>query len=83
MRIEADLDGFETESLFDILHHEIVKYSIQSKLRYLNKEITKSRFEWDQAHAKYLEGIKTKLLTKHYEAAKKREKALKARTKKS
>lgn len=61
MKINADLDAFETEALFDILHHEIVKHKIESKLSFLNKEIGKSHLQWHQGHAKFLEGMAYKL----------------------
>jgi uncharacterized protein YajQ (UPF0234 family) len=73
MKIEADLDSFETEALFDILHHEIIKHSIEAKIQYLCKEINADRLKWHQGHAKFLERIKAKLLAKHYKAAKKHE----------
>jgi hypothetical protein len=82
MRIEADLDCFESEALFDILHHEILEHTCLAKLKHLGKEISDSQMKWHTVHAKFLEGIKTKLLAKHYEAANAREKALKARANK-
>ena len=73
MKIEADLDSFETEALFDILHHEIIKHSTEAKIQYLCKEISTDRLKWHQGHARFLEGIKSKLLAKHYESVKKHE----------
>jgi hypothetical protein len=62
MKIDAELDGFETEALFDILQHEIIKHRQESKLAFLSKEISKARHEWDLSHADFLEGIKKKLI---------------------
>lgn len=61
MKIKCELDAFETEALFDILHHEIVKYKIESKFSFLNKEISESRLLWEQCHARFLERIAKKL----------------------
>ena len=68
MRIEATLDLGEAETLFDILHHEILKHTCMAKLEYLDGKIGKSQQEWHRLHAEYLEGIKAKLLAKHVEA---------------
>jgi len=69
MKISAELDGFETEALFDILQHEIIKHREESKLSFLLKEIDLPRHKWNLGHAAFLEGIKTKLLTHHEKTA--------------
>ena len=70
MRIEATLDLGEAETLFDILHHEILEHTCLAKLKYLGKEISKSQMDWHTGYAKYLEDIKVKLLAKHEEETK-------------
>ena len=64
MKISAELDSFEAETLFDVLHQEIIKHTAEAKLQFLSKEISKSHLEWHLSHAEYLEGIKKKLLGK-------------------
>lgn len=64
MKIEAELDSGEAETLFDILQTEIVKHKFESKCQFLCREIDKSRFEWHQAHAEFLEELYRKLLPK-------------------
>lgn len=63
MKINADLDSYETEALFDILQREINKHKIESKLSYLSKEMSAAEFQWSQYHAEFLEKIKAKLIT--------------------
>ena len=68
MKIVAELDGFETEALFDILHHEILEHTCLAKLKHLSGEISASQLEWHTGHAQFLEGIKAKLLSEHTKA---------------
>ena len=62
MKINTELDGFETEALFDILQHEIIKHREESKISFLLKEITEPVHKWNLSHADFLEGIKKKLI---------------------
>lgn len=64
MKIEAKLNKFETETLFDLFHHAITENRELAKLNFLSGEISKSRLDWHLGHADYLEGIKNKLLNK-------------------
>jgi len=62
MKIRANITKFEAQTLFDILHNEIIKYSLLSKSDFLAGEINKSRHRWNEGHAKHLEKIRNKLL---------------------
>jgi len=68
MKIIAELDGFETEALFDIIEREIIKNREEARLSHLAKEISDSRLDWHLGHAEFLSGIKTKLLNEHTKA---------------
>lgn len=66
MKINADLDLGETETLFSILNDQIVHHEVLKKLEFLAKEIDKSTYQWHKGHAKYLKGIFKKLSGKEW-----------------
>jgi len=70
MKIIADLDAYETEALFDLINDAIVDNTSIATLNYITGEITKSELKWSEGHARFLEGIKKKLLAEHTKATK-------------
>jgi hypothetical protein len=56
------LDDWEKETLFDLIHHEIVKHREEAKLRHAFHEITDAELKWSLGYAGEIDKLRLKLL---------------------
>jgi hypothetical protein len=59
--VQAHLDAYELEALFDLFNYEVIKNRQEAKFRFLAGEITQSALDWHLQHADWLNKLYLKL----------------------